>query len=729
MALTLKPNAFVGAAAALLATAVATLPSHAQPVAAPERVAPVTLTGKSAPVLDADQADAGGFSAPIAKTPQSITVIGADLLSANGTQSLSSVLKLDASLADAYNTTGYIESLSVRGFLLDQAGNFRRNGLSVSNYAPIALENKDRIEVLKGVAGLQSGVSAPGGLVNYVTKVPLRDAFTTATVAVDQRGGHKAHVDANTNVGALSLRLNVAAENLHPQFDHANGQRQFVSLALATPLSAQTGASVDLEFHRKSQRSVPGLGLLDRNGDGVGETLPSPINPRLNLNNQSWSLPFQATVGAAEVALNHRFNADWSARVAVNGQWSRINDRLAFPDGCSSASTYVYPGLCGNGDVDVYDYRSEGEQRKLASWDLHLDGRFNTAAVAHVTRLGLAGRRTRSDLPPMQTYNYVGTTNVFAPVPLAADGTLSDLNSNSRERALEGYATVQSTLGAQVQSFAGLRVTRLHRASERSDGSRAVAYDQTVSTPWAGLAWTPVTGAMIYGSWGEGAELEVVPNRPTQFVNYGEALPALKSRQVELGAKWQPNARLLVSGALFSIDKPYADDVNTASGLPRRVAGNKVARHRGLELAATGRIDEALSLQASLMLLDATYTRSADPALVGQRVTNVPRAKASLFADYKIAAVRGLALNALASFERGKTALADGSVVLPDAWQLDLGLRYQTQLAGRATLWRLNVENLTNRLYWREAPTTDWGGTYLFPSTPRTLRGSVTIDF
>ena len=52
--------------------------------------------------------------------------------------------------------------------------------------------------------------------------------------------------------------------------------------------------------------------------------------------------------------------------MAVNTQRIRVNDRLAFPDGCSSASNYVYPGLCANGDVDIYDYRSDGERRSLS---------------------------------------------------------------------------------------------------------------------------------------------------------------------------------------------------------------------------------------------------------------------------------------------------------------------------------------------------------------------------
>jgi iron complex outermembrane receptor protein len=129
------------------------------------------------------------------------------------------------------------------------------------------------------------------------------------------------------------------------------------------------------------------------------------------------------------------------------------------------------------------------------------------------------------------------------------------------------------------------------------------------------------------------------------------------------------------------------------------------------------------------MALDATYTQALDATLVGQRVTNVPRTKGSLFADYKVAALPGLSVNALATYESTKSVTADGRVVLPAAWQLDAGLSYPLQIAGKLVTWRLNVENVTNRIYWREAPTTSWGGIYLFSSTPRTVRTNATIYF
>jgi iron complex outermembrane receptor protein len=365
----------------------------------------------------------------------------------------------------------------------------------------------------------------------------------------------------------------------------------------------------------------------------------------------------------------------------------------------------------------------------VASWDARLSGTLQAAGVTHHVTLGVAGHSSRADLPAQQAYNYVGSTNIFAPVALPADASLTVLNTNSRERSADAYAMLSTRWTTAVQTFAGVRLSDLSRSSARSDGSESVTIAQTVVTPWAGVSWSPQASTTWYASWGQGVEMESVPNRPAQFVNFGEALPVLKSEQTEVGVKWQAGTRLLVGAAAFSIDKPYADDRVDAAGLLHRVAGGKVARHRGLEFTAGGSVNSQWSLQASTTLLDASYTSALNPALVGQAVTNVPRVKTSLFSDYKLAALPGLSVNALLTQESGKTVTADGSVALPAAWQLDAGAQWQTRLAGKSTLWRVHLENVTDRVYWREAPTQPWGGIYLFPSAPRTLRAAVTIEW
>ena len=716
----LTPVACANALAFLMAPAVA------QPSTG--TLVDVTITGKAAPVLDVQSTDVGGLGLSWFKTPQSVSTLGTDILLATGASTLSQAIKLDASLADSYNTTGYIENMSVRGFLLDPSSNYRRNGLAISNYTPLALENKERIEVLKGIAGMQSGVSSPGGLVNFVTKAPVADTFNTVQLSTNSNGGAKVHLDSSGAWGNTGVRLNLATENLQSHFNQANGTRQFASLALAKPLNSDTIVSLDLEYHHKSQPSVPGLGLLDTNGDGVGDTLPDQINPRLNLNDQSWSLPFQIQSTTLQLGLKTRLSQNWTAQGSLGVQRTRVNDRLAFPDGCSNATNYVYPGLCANGDIDIYDFRSDGEERTSWGWDAKAMRDFNWLGFGQQVTVGVSGRGNRDDLLPLQAYNYVGSTNIYTPVRLPADASLAELNTNTRQRAIDGFVTLVSNLSTSLQTVLGLRTSALSRSSARSDGSRAVSINQTISTPWLAASWQTSASSMVYASWGQGVELEVVPNRPGRFMNYGEALPALKSEQFEMGWKWQIEPRFSFSAAAFSIERPYADDQFSSTGLPTRVTGGKSARHQGLELALQGRVSTELAVQSTLSVLDARYATAIDPALVGKRVTNVPTLKASVFADYKLAALPGFSLHGLLGFEEGKTASADGTASLPSALQLDLGLRYAHRIHNKAVRWQLGVDNLTDRIYWREAPTQSWGGVYLFPSAPRTFKASVSMD-
>lgn len=58
--------------------ATASVSSFAQTT--PPHLDAITVTGKAAPLLDVENAAVGGFGAPLAKTPQSETVLTADLL-------------------------------------------------------------------------------------------------------------------------------------------------------------------------------------------------------------------------------------------------------------------------------------------------------------------------------------------------------------------------------------------------------------------------------------------------------------------------------------------------------------------------------------------------------------------------------------------------------------------------------------------------------------------------
>jgi iron complex outermembrane receptor protein len=103
---------------------------------------------------------------------------------------------------------------------------------------------------------------------------------------------------------------------------------------------------------------------------------------------------------------------------------------------------------------------------------------------------------------------------------------------------------------------------------------------------------------------------------------------------------------------------------------------------------------------------------------------------ASLLAAWKVPGVDGLTWNNRVFYSAGKPVTRDNSVELPWFWQYDTSLAWRQRTAdGSALTWRVGVDNVFDRSYWREAPTQYWGGTYLLPALPRTFRASVQITF
>lgn len=680
-----------------------------------------------------ERATVGGLGdAPVSRTPQAISVIRTESLrDLGGGAGLSSAIRGETSAGDAYNTVGYIETLQVRGFTLENAANFRRDGFAISNHAPFAFENKDGIEILKGVSGLQSGISAPGGLVNFALKhptaTPLRDVF----FGLSERGTALLHGDFGGRAGPdgrFGYRINASAEERRPVPRDAPGERRFVSGFFDLRLPGAALLEAEFEHHRVRQRSVPGFSLLDADGDGVAETLPPPIDPRINLNDRSWSLPFESVETAGSIRFQQALATSWFYGLRYGAQNIRTNDRLAFPDGCSSGPEYLYPGFCGNYDFDVYDYRSDNERRRTRQAEAFVRGEFATGALRHELSAGV--RRVRYSERPeeRQAYNWVGIDNVFDRRELPEDPARTDLNTLRDERRDEFHLTDTMRAG-RWSLWLGLRHTRLERSSERADGSRAIRYEQSFTTPWGALGYEPWDGGFVYLSAGRGVESEAVPNRPTLYVNYGETLPALESEQVELGFKQALANAGLASVALFEIRKPSADDLVQPDGRQLRVADGREARHRGLELAWIGQPLPSLALAAQLTLIDAQFTRSLDSTLNGRRPTNVAPVAASVRAAWQVPGVAGLTWINRASYAGRKSVTADNSVELPSWWQFDTAIVYRHRVAQGTLAWRLGIDNLFDRRYWREAPTQYWGGTYLFPAMPRTLRASVQMTF
>lgn len=699
----------------------------AQAAAQAQDVQRITITGSAVP---RSPSVAGFGDEPLARVPLSATVIDQRQLQDAGIASLGDITRLDAGFTDAYNAPGYWNQVAVRGYTLDNRYNYRRDGLPINAETVIAQANKQSLEVLKGTSGVQAGTSSPGGLLNLVVKRP-RERMRDAGLAWTQSGTFEASADVGERTGAFGWRVNASGARLDPQLRASRGERWLAAGAIDYRLDGGTFIEFEAEASRQSQPSTPGFSLL-------GSLLPDArrIDPRINLNNQAWTLPvvLAGRTGSLRVTQPLAASVDQPLDLVVHAMRQRLtsDDRIAFPFGCSAEN--AFDRYCSDGSFDFYDFRSDGERRTSDALDVSLRGQTQLAGLKHQFHAGVLFTRHEARFGG-QAFNFVGTGTIDGLSAVPPDPTLFDGNTNRNERSTEWHLQDAITLSPEWSVWAGLRHTRLNRRSVVTDGSLPTDYRQSFSTPWFALAYAVDPGAQLYASAGQGIESEVVPNR-SFYANTGQPLPALKSRQVELGFK-QAMATLDWRVALFDIRRPTSNDFHTDDGAPaagdctdadpcaRRTDG--AARHRGLELEGEWQLG-GLSLRGSAMWLRARREDSADAALNGLKPTNVPARSVKLQAAYNVRAVPGLAWVGFITHEGERMVLPDNSVATPGWTRVDIGVRYTQRLGAQTLVWRLGVDNLADHRAWQEAPF-QFGHAYLYPLAPRTWHASVLASF
>ena len=694
------------AAAALLLAAGA----HAQTTT----LAPVTVTGRAEPVLSVS----GWGDIPLSQTPLQASVISADQLRDSGAQRLADVVKVDASVSDAYNSEGYWDFLTVRGFVLDNRFNYRRDGLPINAETSIPLDNKERIEVLKGASGIQAGTSAPGGLVNLVVKRPTDAPIRSVQLGWRAPGSVGGAVDIGQRFGnqhAFGARVNASYEHLDPHLHSAKGKRHLLAAAGDWRLGSATLLEAEFETSHRSQPSQPGFSLL-------GSNVPAPVDPRINLNNQPWSQPVVMDADTASLRATHKMDG-WRLTAHAATQRLRTDDRLAFPFGCTAESNW--DRYCSDGTYDMYDYRSENERRRTDSLEVAAHGETKVAGMQHNWSAGTLLSRFRSRLQGL-AFNLAGTGNVEGSVAVPAAPDMGGANTNRDERSTELFARDAVQLGNNLTLWLGLRHTRLQRESVLTNGTEATDYAQSFSTPSMAASYTFAPDQMLYASWGRGVESEVVPNR-LAYTNQAQALPAGKSRQLEAGLKvGTSNASWGI--AWFEIERPVWSDVGLCDGFEdsctRVEDGN--ARHQGIEANAAWN-SGAWAFQGGIQALHASRHDSNKASINDKRPTNVPNRTLKLQAQYQVATLPGLRLQANALGVSDRMVLEDNSVRIPGYSVVDLSARYEQKLSSGNLIWRAGVDNLFDRRAWRESPF-QFGHVYLYPLAARTFRLSIEMS-
>ncbi|UXZ44274.1 TonB-dependent siderophore receptor [Pseudomonas soli] len=678
-------------------------------------LAPVRISDVQDSGYQAREAQVGGLhSASLLDTPAAVSVFSRQLLDDRQVRKLSEVLQSDASVGESYAPIGYYENFNVRGFELNAASSYRVNGQTIAGEQNVALENKQQVELLKGLSGLQSGVSEPGGLVNYVTKRP--EDVRSINVSSNEQGERYLATDLGGWFGAerqLGLRVNLAHEDIRSYVDHADGKRDFASVALDWQINPNAVLELDAEYQHREQYSVPGYQLLG------GNQLPHGVDPKDHLAWQSWAKPVQNDSLNLGGRFKYQFNDNWNGTLSASRSKVVIDDYSAFAWGSSEGSYFG-----SNGDYDIYDFRSPDDTRRIDEAQAMLDGRFAALGVSHELTVGTSAQRRTLDQRP--GYNeWRGTGNIHTGAPAVEP---SDKPIGSSERRLDSrqyglFFSDRITFNDNWQTVIGAREVRLDEKTWDQNGVAGRHTRQYQLLPNAALIYKPQPDTTLYASYAKG--LSAGGTAPWFASNKFEILAPTLSRQLEVGIKrdWQG---MSFSAALFQIRQAYQYARPDGTPAPTYVQSGQ-QKNTGLELGASGWATSNLQIQASAAVIRARVQNSDTAAYEGHQAINVPRLRAALQADYALP-VPGLALLGGARYSASKYASSAGNVEVGGYTVFDIGSRYRTNIGGYDTVLRLTVDNVLDKRYWRDVG--DYlGDNYLFQGAPRTARLSASVSF
>lgn len=685
------------------------------------QLATITVTAdKAQAAYYQPQVNLTGFTQQTqAEIPASLTTVTAQLIADQHAKTLTDVVKNDAAVGDGYAPIGYYPNFMMRGFMLNAGSSYLLNGNLLRGQQNVALENKAQVEILKGISAIQSGMSTPGGVINYVTKRP--ENVRSLTIEGDSHGGNRVAADLGGLFGEkqqFGYRINLAKEEIHPYVDHADGQRVFGSLALDWKVSDRSKLEFDLESQRQRQRSVPGYQLLG------GMALPTNVNWDRLLGYQSWGKPVTNESLNAGLKYTYQFNDNWTANLAALQSRVVVDDYSAFPWACYSSVCEI-SGL-GNsfdaqGNYDIYEFRSPNDSYLTNQFKTGLNGKFNTGTWQHKLSLELSQtykRHAQYDAVNVQ----VGSGNIYTD---SETYNPSNVPLGNHYKSLDSQQTALNVLDQIEFNTAwsvllGGKLLHLDENAYAADGSNIRETNLDRFLPQFAVMYQPWEHTHVYASYAKG--LSDGGQAPWFANNAFATLSPVYSSQYELGIKQQWQA-LLFSAALFDLKQ---DNQYTNANYDYVADGEQ--HNLGLELGVQGRLSQNLDISSTMAFIDSQLKGIDAAEYTGHQTQNVPKLRFASHVSYAVPQVGGLRLLAGMQYSSDKYANKAGTVKVPSFTVFDIGSAYNFRAYGYDNTLRLNIDNLFNKKYWRDAGSF-FGDDYLFLGAPRSAQFSWTVNF
>lgn len=319
---------------------------------------------------------------PLLETPQSLFVINKDLIADQQAFRLDQVLQNDASVQKQTNFLGAYSSYQIRGFNLNNASNYLRDGRTHFHWSPPPVEVLERIEILKGPSSVLYGTMAPGGLINMLSKRPTLERYTSFKTTVGTDSLMHFHIDHGgpaSNDGSIRYRINGVYEDSESFREYANGkvfstERSTVAATVEWDLAPQTQFRINADATNDNRPQD--LGLVNLTGNFSKQSYDL-------IYSQPWT-HYNVDVWNIHVELSHRFSESLQLKSGYSLQDFK-RDRF---------DNQAAGELEANGNLRIRARRRINQQKYGTAY-VDINGQFSTGSFEHQYLLGL--ERTLTD--------------------------------------------------------------------------------------------------------------------------------------------------------------------------------------------------------------------------------------------------------------------------------------------------------------------------------------------
>jgi iron complex outermembrane receptor protein len=674
-------------------------------------LSPITVVGQFDTGYRSERAiSASRTAAETRDLPQTIQVLPPEVIEDQSGHRVGDVLRFVPGLT-ALGETGnrFRDNFNIRGF----GQNFVKNGLRRAGGATAGRSNPqdiasiERLEILKGPSSVLYGNFEPSGMINVVTKQPLREFFAAVEATAGSFDFKRLSGDVSGPLyrdGVVRFRLNAAYEDRKSFKDFFTQEHIFVAPVVAVEFGPNTLLTLEGEYTRDDflfAEGIPAAGFFLPNPHGKLRTSFWPGEPELEGD----------LIEASDLGyrFEHRFT-DWLVvRHAFRWErFKRIEDSV-IPDGLEPDQHTLNRSFL----------RDAGGVNNEYLFQTDVVTRFPTGPIAHELLVGFDYRDRTFD--SCSLFLAVAPIDIFNPVYGQATKPSGPFNTfTANEDALGFYVQNRVTLWSNVKLLGGLRYDISQQDQvfvSGATGARTPSKreDKALATQ-VGLVYQPVKPVSLYFNRTE----SFLPQFGT--TQGGQPFDPETGVQYEVGTKVDVlDGRLSANLALFQITKQNVQTPDPDDPQFSRAIGEQ--RSRSLEAFIAGELLPGWRLLASYAFTDTEITHDFG-GLQGKALANVAAHTASLLTRYDLrrGVFDGLGASLGVTYVGTRQGDDENSFELPAYVRTDIGLHYGPSQHVKVDFF---VENVFDEAYVLSSFSID----RTFPGAPRTFIGRLKVLF